>query len=196
MPAGIDSSIVVSVSNDSGVSAIGVAVELGMSFFGIGRRRVPVASHLLSVPANQTVSLAFPVPANFSNRQWAGGDVDLSYVYDANTANNHAVSMWQGLPINAGLGPNQLLTFPVFNEFSSQTEQISFVLIPAPGVVLTNPPAPMLVAPGQQQIAQFNATLSPSMDGGTFLATVVSVVGSDANGNFLGALTLVAGVDD
>jgi len=183
------------------VSAINVMVQLSMSSFGIGRQMVPVASQFASVPAGQSVSLNFPTPPNFIGEgaePWLGASVNLQHPYDQDLANNQAASMWMGIDIDTAAEPGGVLspTFPVANEFSTATEEITLSIIPTAGVTVSNLPGPISLNPGQVQNAGFDLVQAPAMDGGTFLVPLASVVGIDSNGNFVGGLTIVGAVND
>lgn len=211
LPSAPSSVIQVTIGNNSSVTAINTLVKLSVSYFGIGRKKVPIASQLVSIPPNQSVTLNFPTPSSFltetvtaggitlhNPQQWLGVYVDLQHPYDKNLANDQAISMWMGLGTTAQGGPGGVISpaFPVTNEFSSATEQITLSILPAAGVGISSQPGPITLNPGQVQYSGFNLTVPPTIDGGTFLAPLASVVGVDSKGNFVGGLTIVGSVND
>jgi hypothetical protein len=196
----------VTIGNNSGASAINTAVQLGMSYIGIGRQKTPITSQNVSIGPNSQVDIFFPTPASFLTdpdkvpQQWLGAYVDLQNPHDANVTNNHAISMWLAISTDGPVGP----VFPIVNEFSTSSESISLIVIPlvAGVTVLINgapaagPLGPYVVAPGQSVFPSFQLTVPPNVDGGTFLAPLATVVGVTASGAFVGGLTVVAAVND
>ena len=113
-PSTPSSVIQVTVRDDNDVPAINAFVKLSMSYLGIGRKKVPVATQLVSVGANQAVTLNFPTPSNFltdqdgNPQQWLGAYVDLQHRHDQNLANDHATSMWLGVDTSQAGGPGSI----------------------------------------------------------------------------------------
>jgi hypothetical protein len=106
--------------------------------------------------------------------------------------------MWMGVEIDVVTSAGGVLspTFPVANEFSAAAEQVTLSIIPAAGVTVSNLPGPITVNPGLVQNSGFDLIPAPTMDGGTFLVPLASVVGVDSKSNFVGGLTIVGAVND
>ena len=212
LPSAPASVVKVTVGNKNAVTSINTRVALSMSYFGIGRKRIPVAEQLVTIPPAQAVDVTFPLPPSFLNETvttadgvtvtnpqvWLGAYVHVSHPYDENPANDDAISMWMGIDTTGGGGPGSVVSpaIPVINEFSSETETIILTVIPSPGVSVSSPPGPLTLNPGQLNVSGCNLTVPPSMDNGTFLAPLATVVGVTATGKFAGGMTIVGSVND
>lgn len=200
-PPALSPTVQVTVGNNGGVTAVNTLVRLSMSYLGIGRKRVPVGSQLVTIPANGQVTLDIPIPASFLAadpltrlQNWLGVNVDVEHPHDQNLANDHTVSMWlaPGGEFATVGGAGVDLSVPVFNEFSSGTEVVTFAVIPAQGAVVTGVPAPVSLSPGQWQWVAVSLTVPAAFSNpGAFLAPLATIVGVDSRGNFIDGLTFV-----
>jgi hypothetical protein len=170
----------ISIHNRSAVAAaINTVVRVSRAPFGIGTKRTPVVTQLVSIAAGQTITFNTPLGAATSE-VIRGGEalyVDISHPYDADTANNHGES------VVSLQGSGNTYSIPIGN-FTEQPLVYVFSLAPN-NVAAQISDTQLTIAPQDQKFVQISFTIPPTRP----FETSVTLLAHDLQGKLLGGVT-------
>ncbi len=173
------------------VNAVNAEVTLSISAFGIGMKRTPVSTQIISLAPGQQIVLQYPLPQSvLAGDQRIGAFVEIYHPHDSVKVNSRGAQMIAGVQTTVD-GRNPTKNFPVMND-SSTVRTIALSTLPN-NVGASVTPASHGFAPWEQIAATLHLHVPADLHNTTERVTVVA---RGPGGEVIGGLTYVVRVDD
>jgi hypothetical protein len=177
-------------------SAVGTAVHVHLSSFGIGMPKSPLSTRVLNVGPGQEVALAFALSqAVLTGPPDIGIHVTIEHSTDRRLSNNRGSQQVHGA-FTSEAGRSLRFQFPVRNPAPGAQQITLATLTNDVGAAVT--PTTRMFAPFEQVLATVTMAVPGTIHGapGADVRREVTVVGWDTGGTLIDGLTYILRIDD